>query len=186
MNQQSQKRNGPFIIESSESKYKNPWIEVVEERVIHPNGKKGLFGVVKYGNGVSVLPMDAKGNVYLTKEFHYALGEEDIEVVSGGANEGESLEEGARRELKEELGIDAKEWTDLGYTHPYTTVVDCYVRLFLVENLSFGEDAQEKTENITIVKMSLEDAVRLVMESEIKHAPSALLILKAWKYLQNR
>ncbi len=182
----SEKINGQFIIKNSVQKYKNPWIEVIEDQVIRPDGKPGIFGIVKMASGVSVLPIDDKGYVYLTKEFHYALGEEDIEAVSGGSNNGESLLETAKRELKEELGIEADEWIDLGIMNPLTTVLKSPKKLFLAKRLKFGKNNPEETEDIKLVKIKLKEAVDMVMNSEITHGQSCVLILKANEYLKKQ
>lgn len=181
----SEKRNGKFIIRSSEQKYNNPWIEVVEERVIRPDGKDGLFGLVKIGKGgIAAMPIDDEGYVYLTREFHYAIGETDIEAVGGGIDGKESFLDAAKRELKEELGIEAEEWVDLGLVNPMTTVLQAPQRLFLAKKIKFGKDSQEETENVQLVKMKLDEAVQLVMDSKITHGPSCVLIMKAYKYLR--
>src|SRR3989344_4829272 len=82
------KKYGPWMIKSSEIKYKNPWIEVREDIVIRPDGKDGIFGVVNMKAGVSILAFDDE-HVYLTKEFKYGIGAESIETISGGIDEGE-------------------------------------------------------------------------------------------------
>ena len=64
------KEHGPWKIKESVIKYKNPWIEVREDKVIRPDGKSGIFGVVNMKHGISVLPMDDEGFVYLTEEFN--------------------------------------------------------------------------------------------------------------------
>ncbi len=176
--------NGPWTINESIPKYKNPWIDVREDQVIRPDGKPGIFGVVTMKGGVSVLPLDENGFVYLTQEFHYAVGEETIEVVSGGIDEGETPLQAAKRELVEELGIEATEWTDLGLVNPFTAVVYSPANLFLAQNLSFSKSNQEGTETIKLVKVKLEEAVHMVMESKITHGPSCVLILKAKNYLK--
>lgn len=180
-----ERRNGPFVIKSSEVKYKNPWIEVVEDKVIRPDGKDGLFGVVNYGSGISILPLDSEENVYLIKEFHYALGEADIATVSGGTEDDESVEEAAKRELEEEAGIKAEKITDLGVVHPYTTIIRSSAHLFLAEDLKFVDSRQEDGEDIEMIKMPFWEAFQLVMSGSIVHAPSCVLILKAWLHLQN-
>jgi 8-oxo-dGTP pyrophosphatase MutT (NUDIX family) len=181
-----EKRNGDFIIKKSEVKYENPWIKVVEDQVIRPDGKPGIFGVVRMLGGVSALPMDDDGNVYLVDEFYYAIGRHDIEVSSGGRDKGERSVDAARRELKEELGISAKEWIDLGTVNPFTQVIESRQRIFLARGLEFGKDNPEGTENVSMVKVKLEEAVRMVMDSEITHGPSCVLILKADKYLRGK
>ncbi len=116
-------KNGPWTIKASEEKYKNPWIRVQEDKVIRPDGKDGIFGIVEMVSGISVLPLDEEGFVYLTDEFHYGLQQNSIEVVSGAIDNDEKPIEAAKRELKEELGIEAENWVDFGLINPFTTVV---------------------------------------------------------------
>ncbi|MDO9231684.1 MAG: NUDIX hydrolase [bacterium] len=179
-----EKRNGQFIIKNSVQKYKNPWIEVTEDQVIRPDGKPGIFGIVRMVDGVAVLPLDDDGFVYLTKEFHYAIEMKDVETVSGAIDENEKPIDSAKRELKEELGMEAEEWIDLGLVNPFTTVVKSSQKMFLARKLSFGEDNQEVTENIKLVKIKLEEAIKMVMNSSITHGASCVLILKAARYLR--
>ncbi len=180
-----ERRNGQFIINSSVQKYKNPCIEVTEDQVIRPDGKPGIFGIVRMKDGVSVLPLDEDGYVYMTEEFHYAIGMECIETVSGAIDGNEEPMEAAKRELKEELGIEAEEWIDLGVVNPFTTAIKSSAKIFLARKLKFGKDDQEATENIKLVKIKLEEVVKMVMDSVITHGPSCVLILKANKYLKS-
>jgi len=105
--------------------------------------------------------------------------------AQGGIDNGETIEQGFWRELKEELGIEAKEWIDLGLVNPFTTVVKSSARMFLARKLKFEKDDQEATENIKLVKVKLEKVVKMVMNNIITHGPSCVLILKADKYLKN-
>jgi len=176
------KINGPWKIKDSQEKYKNSWIRVREDQVIRPDGKDGIFGVVEMVAGVSVLPLDDEGFVYLTKEFHYAVEQEIIEAVSGAIDKNETSIEAAKRELKEELGIEAEEWIDLGMVNPFTTVIKSPATIYLARKLHFSGSNPESTEKINIIKVKFDDALKMVMESEITHGPSCVLILKAAEY----
>ncbi len=179
-----EKKNGPWVIKSTVSKYKNPWIEVNEDQVIRPDGKPGIFGIVKMISGVSVLPLDDDGFVYLTEEFRYALGRDSIEAVSGGIDGSEKPLDAAKRELEEELGIHAQEWISLGVVNPFTSVVHSPAYLFLAKKLKFSTKNPEGTEIIKTKKMKIEDAIKMVLESKITHGPTCVLILKAAHYLK--
>ena len=178
------KTNGPWKIKDSQLKYKNPWISVREDQVIRPDGKDGILGVVEMVAGVSVLPIDDKGFVYLTKEFHYAIEEDSIEVVSGAIDKDETSVEAAKRELKEELGLEADEWISLGKINPFTTVVKSPAVMYLARGIKFFEASPEGTEKIDLVKIKFDDALKMVMNSEITHGPSCVLVLKAFEYLR--
>ena len=176
--------NGPWKIKNSQEKYKNPWINVREDKVIRPDGKDGIFGVVEMVKGVSVLALDDDEHVYLTEEFHYAIEKNSIEVISGGVDKNEKPLDAAKRELKEETGILANEWIDLGIVNPFTTVIKSPSTIYLARKLQFSKANPEGTEQIKIIKIKFNDALRMVMENKITHGPSCVLILKVSEYFK--
>lgn len=179
------RRYGPWTILYRKTIFQNPWFKLVQDKVTRPDGKPGTYTVVHIIAGVSVLPIDDNGFVYLTKEFKYATGRVELETVSGGINRKESAQSTAKRELKEELGINAKKMTNLGTVNPFTATVLSPATLFIARKLSFEKARPEGTERITSIKMPLAKAVKKVLEGEITHSPSALLILKAKAFLEN-
>jgi ADP-ribose pyrophosphatase len=180
------RKHGPWTIKDSVEKYKNKWISVIEHQVLLPNGNDGIFGIVKMKGGASVLPLDKHGDVYLTKEFRFAVGRESIEVVSGGIEEGESPLDTAKRELKEELGVIATDWIPLGEVHPFTSVIDSPATLFLAKDLITDQGTSwDETEKIELLKMPFKKALQMVLDGEIIHSQSCTLILKANEYLRN-
>jgi ADP-ribose pyrophosphatase len=173
-------QHGPWKILARKEVYRDPWIEVLRDEVVRPDGKPGSHCLVRLKPGVTVLPVDEAGTVYLTEEFHYGVGRTTIEAASGGIDTDEDAEQAARRELEEELGITAGEWIDLGVCDPFTSVVVSPTRLFLARGLSFGATSPEGTEHIGCRSMPFEEAVRMVLDSRITHGPSCVAILKAW------
>lgn len=107
------KKNGNWTINETENKFENEFFKVSEDKVIPPDGKEGLYATIVIIEGVAVLPIDDDGNAYITRQFRYALGRKNLEAIAGGINKGEPLEN-AKREAKEELGIEANEWISLG------------------------------------------------------------------------
>ncbi len=175
--------HGPWQIVARNEIYRDPWVELDRDEVIRPDGQPGTHAVVRLKPGVSVLPIDDSGTVYLTEEFHYAVGRTTVEAVSGGIDEGEDPPAAARRELEEELGITAAQWLDLGLCDPFTSVVTSPTRLFLARGLTFGAASLEGTERIRCQAVSLAEAVAMVLDSRITHGPSCVLILKAYYML---
>jgi ADP-ribose pyrophosphatase len=174
------KRHGPWQIVKSKEVYSDPWFRVDRDKVIRPDGKPGTYTVVHLKPGVCVLALDEDGQVCLTEEFHYAVGRVTLEAVSGGIEPGEDPLETAKRELKEELGITAEDWRELGTVDPFTASILSPVKLYLATQLTFGTQSQEGTETICLTMMPLREAVRQVVESEITHGPTAVLLLKTW------
>lgn len=171
--------HGPWKIRNTHPIYSDPYITVTKDDVVRPDGHDGAHVKVFMKPGVSVLALDKDEDlVYLTNEFHYAIGKESIEVVSGGVEEGESTEWTAKRELKEELGIVANTWQDLGTIDPFTTIIESPTRLFVASDLSFTDTELEGTEQIECIKLPFNQALQMVMDGDIFHAPSCVAILK--------
>ena len=176
-------RRGSWTVTGSRDVYRNPWIAVREDEVVQPDGQEGVFGVVEMKPGVSVLPVDDDRTAYLVREYRYTLDRETIEAVAGGIDDGEPPEQAARGELREEAGIEAGEWIDLGVVDQLTEVVVSPTRLFLARQLTFVRPEREGSERIRTVKVPLAEAVRWVMDGTISHAASATLVLKAERVL---
>lgn len=179
------KINGPWKIKESREIYKNFWMKFREDKVVGPDGKDRSIAILEARNGVSVLPMDESGYVYLEDQFRYVMEGHSIEAGGGGVDWDENALDAAKRELQEELGIEAGEWIDLGLVNPFTSIVKSSQQLFLAKGLKFGENNQDSVENIKLVKVKLEEALRMVMDGTITYAPSCVLILKANEYLKS-
>lgn len=175
--------HGPWQILDRREVYQDPWIVVLRDEVIRPDGHPGSHCVVRLKAGVCVLAVDDAGTAYLTEEFHYGVGRVTLEAVSGGIDGAEQPEETARRELQEELGITAAEWINLGTCDPLTSVVTSPTGMFLARGLTFGPTTLEGTETLRCRPLQLDDALQHVLDGRITHAPSCVLILRAARLL---
>jgi 8-oxo-dGTP pyrophosphatase MutT (NUDIX family) len=173
-----EKKNGPWKIKESQRVFKNEFLELINDKVIQPDGEDGEYATVQMKPGVLVLAIDDEDNVYLTKQFRYALGAESLETIAGGMDEGSPLKN-AKREAKEEMGIEADEWISFGTAETDTSIVRSKAHFFVARKLKFAEPEREGTEAMKPVKIKFDEAVEKVLSGEIKHALSCLLILKA-------
>jgi 8-oxo-dGTP pyrophosphatase MutT (NUDIX family) len=181
-----ERKHGPWTIRETAEKYRDEFIAVAADSVTRPDGKPGTYATVRMKPGVSVLPVEPDGTIYLTRQFRYALGAESVEAVSGGIEDEDAAAATARKELHEELGVEAAELISLGRMDMDTAIVCSPVNLFLARGLKFTEAEQEGTERIEPFKTTLEQAVGMVLQSEITHGPSCVLILKAARFLEGR
>jgi ADP-ribose pyrophosphatase len=181
-----EQQHGPWTIQETSHKYDNQYINVREDQVVQPDGQSGMYATVEMKPGVAILPLDNNGIVYLIQQFRYALGKESIEVVCGAIDEDESPVEAALRELLAEQGIQAEEWIELGVVDVDTSIVHCPAHLFLAKHLTFTKTKRAGTESIKIVKVPLNVAGQMVMDSAITHSISSVLILKAINALQKK
>lgn len=179
------KRHGHWIIKSSECLHRDEWVEFRVDEVESLDGeRRGRYATTRMRPGVSVLAVDDEGSVRLNRQFRYAIGRESVEAVSGAIDDGEDAATAARRELREELGIEAGEWIDLGSVDAVTSQVFSPSRLFLARDLTFRETERGSAEYIEPLRIDFEEAVRMALEGEITQATTIILILKAERFLR--
>src|ERR1044071_9150359 len=178
------RKHGAWTIESAEKVYADEFVEFWVDQVLKPDGEPGRRATFRMKPGVAVLALDGEGFAHLVKTFRYAVGKECVEVVQGASEENEEPDAAARRELKEELGVESCELTDLGLVDAITSQVFSPARLFLARALRFGEPETESTETLRPFKVKFEEALRMVMDAEITQGISCTLILKASRLME--
>jgi 8-oxo-dGTP pyrophosphatase MutT (NUDIX family) len=141
------------------------------------NGKEKVHHVAQRNTVVSIIPLTDKYEVYLISQYRYMLEKTVLEAVAGYVDKGESTIAAARRELREEIGISALQLEELARIEMAGSVFKSKVHLFLAKDLEIGENHLDESEEITVVKMSLAEAVEKVMLGEINHAVSMIGIL---------
>jgi len=153
--------------------YENPWLSIRHEDVVTPAGTPGIYGVVSFKNkAVGVIPIDAQGNTYLVGQYRYALNEYSWEIPEGGCPLGTDPLATARRELKEETGLEAQTWTQIARIHTSNSATDEEGFLFIAEDLTEGEHEPEETEQLRLWKLPLAEAVEMATTSRITDALS--------------
>lgn len=159
--------------------YENDWMQVREDRVINPGGGKNDYGHVHFKNrAVAILPLDEDDNTWIVGQDRYTLGEWSWELPMGGAPLDERPQIAAKRELREETGLVASDWTELMQLHPSNSITDEVGIVFIARGLSEGQTEFEETENLEIRKLPLADAVKMAVSGEITDAISVAALLR--------
>ncbi|MCD0453760.1 NUDIX hydrolase [Actinocorallia sp. API 0066] len=137
---------GRVRTESSREIYRNAWMSLREDRIVHPDGTPGLYSVVDKPTCACVIPVE-NGGFHLVDQFRYPVGRRSWEFVQGTwPHDGPPGEDLARAELAEETGLRARSVDLLGSIAiaPGLTSQTCDV--YLATGLTHGEHAREATE----------------------------------------
>ena len=177
---ENEKVPNPWKTLSEKEVYSNPWIKISHHEVINPSGGKGIYGVVSFRNkAIGVVPVDDEMHTYLVGQFRYTLNEYSWEIPEGGGPEGEEPAITAVRELREETGLQALSIELLGKIHTSNSVTDEVGFLFLAKDLKQLDSSPEETEDITVRRIPLAQAVQMVESGEITDSLSMTGILLA-------
>ncbi len=176
---------GKQKILSSKTVFKSKLFHVTED-VVEAKDKKYHFSTVHAGSTAAVIPITSKGEIYLISEYRYLFGQYILGVIAGVIEEGETSLQAAKRELKEEGGMEAGQWELIAKLVPMRNIVKNEVYVFLAKDLEITKQNLQDEEEIEIVKITIQEAVKKIMNGEIFHSPSVAGILLLDKLKQQK
>ena len=156
--------------------YENPWIEILHDDVVRPDGKPGIYGVVHFRHlAIGVVPLDTESDcVLLVGQFRYTMNHYSWEIPEGGGRFDEFPEAAARRELAEETGHVGGEWRELGRAELSNSVTDEVTILFVATGLEAGPASPEGTEQLQMRWVAFGEVMAMIARGEIADAMTIL------------
>lgn len=166
---------------SSRTVYDNPWMTIIEDKVINPRGGENDYGHVHFkSKAIAIVPLDDEGNTWIVGQHRYTIGEYSWEVPMGGSHSGEDPIDTASRELKEETGLTAATLTPLMRLHTSNSITDEEGFAFVARDLEFGEPDFDEMEDLAIRKLPLTEAIEMIRRGEITDAISVAALLRVY------
>ena len=152
--------------------YKGIIVDLRRERVVLPNGVAVTLEVVRHPGASAVVALDEHEHVVLVRQYRHAAGGFIWEIPAGKLDPGEPPDSCARRELREEAGLDAAEMTPLGMIFTAPGFCDEQIHLFLARHLTAVEQQLEADEVLTIERVPLRQALAMIRSGAIHDAKS--------------
>jgi 8-oxo-dGTP pyrophosphatase MutT (NUDIX family) len=160
--------------------YENRWIRVREDRVLRPDGREGIFGVVEIRPSVGVVAVNDTGDTVLVGQWRYPQNSYSWEIPRGGSNPGEQDPlVVAARELREEAGVAAERWRPLGAVQVCNGVTDDVQHLYLATGLRLVGTAPDVEEEIAVRWVPFPQAVQMALDGDITEVCSVAALLRA-------
>ncbi len=169
--------NDPYRRVSKREVYRNPWLAVEVHEIVHPTGAPGEHVLVLSGRASAVLVVEDDAFIFASQP-RFGARAVYLEIVKGGADDGETAFDCAKRELREELGLEASEWTPLGRAYEIPSIMDAPVELFLATGLTRVATDQEHVEDVRLVRMPITDAYEAARDGRIDDAVTLAALLR--------
>lgn len=175
----------PYFTLSSELLHERKYVRFLHDKVQIGDTKKD-YSYISVDDGVGIVALNEKGEVALVGQWRYPIKEYHWEIPAGMTEAGETPLENAKRELMEEAGVHAKEWTALGSYQMDPSKMDQQNHLFLARQLTVGKSSPMEDEQIENLWIPLEEALQLVENGTIRDGFTAIGLLRAQAFLQKK
>jgi ADP-ribose pyrophosphatase len=173
----------PFEVTGSQETAQDGNLALRRDRVRWPDGSEADYRVVEGPNSVYVVPFGKGGTTVLVRQWRHTWRTTSWEVPAGTMEPGEEPLACAQRELAEEAGFIADEWTALGKTRG-TAVLTGEQHLFLARGLRRVQRTPEPTERDMILReVPFRTALDAALQGEIEHAGSIAALVRAARAL---
>ncbi len=169
----------PWVTHSSDVVYDNAWIEITHRTVTTPSGTDGIYGVVHFKNlAIAVVPIDDHDHTWLVGQYRYAVDQYSWEVPEGGGQLDEDPADAARRELREECGLDATQLDLLFSCELSNSVSDERANIYIATGLTPAPTNPDDTEVLKLRRLPVDEAIAMALSGEITDALSLMALLR--------
>lgn len=159
--------------------YKGLIVSVTVETVTLPNGKQPRVEIVHHPGGAAAVALDSNRRVCLLRQYRPVFRDWIWELPAGKLDPGEGPLATAQRELIEEAGVQAGQWTDLGGIYSSPGVFSEIVYLYLARDLTAVPAATEEHELLEVHWVPFDEALRRAATGEIADGKTVSGLVRA-------
>lgn len=169
-----------FEVLESEVVFRGRVFDVHRDLIGYPDGRKARVDMVVHEGAVTIVPVDQEGFIWFIRQYRHPAGKILLELPAGVLEKGENPEEGAKREIREEIGMAAGHLQKLGGIYLAPGYSSEYLTIFLATQLSSDPLEADEDEMIEIERIRIVDAFRIAEAGSIEDAKTlaALLLVR--------
>ncbi len=159
---------------------------VLDLRVDTVEGPSGITTreIVDHSEAVTILPYEAPNTVYLIHQFRKAVEVILIEAPAGCLETGEDALVGAKRELKEETGFEARKLIKVGEMYMAPGFCNEFMHYYIAQELTPGDTAFDDDETMTLKPYAIGDVFDMIRQKKIIDAKTIMGMYFLNEYLQ--
>jgi 8-oxo-dGTP pyrophosphatase MutT (NUDIX family) len=148
------------------------------------DGREHVLDFIRHPGAAAVVALDAQERVCVVRQYRHAVADFLWEIPAGKLDPGEAPDVCAMRELQEETGVQAREWTSLGQFLPAPGIFTEVIHLYLARGLLVGDASPDVDEELELQWLPFADALQRVQRGEWNDGKTAMALLRAQSHLQ--
>lgn len=169
---------------SSQQIFAGNFIKVMRDEVELPNGTHSSREYIKHGGAVAVFALDKNQNLVMERQYRHPVRQVAIEVPAGKIDPNEELLTCGKRELLEETGYIAHQWTYLGEILPCIGYSTEKIYFFLAEKLEYRAQSLDEGEFLEVYLQPLQEVLREAYTGKITDGKTLAGLMLLQGYLQ--
>ena len=172
-------KRGPWTLLEENERYRSPWIVVSQHEVIDPGGQRGIYGVVHFENiALGVVALDEHMNTWIVGQYRYPIEAYSWEIPEGGGRRDIPPLDSAKRELREEAGIEAERWREILRMDLSNSASDEHAILYVAQGLTFHAPQPDHDEELELRKLPFDELYAMVARGEVLDSLTVAAVLK--------
>jgi ADP-ribose pyrophosphatase len=171
---------------SSKEVFKGKLLHVFLDEALLPDHSRSTREWIMHPGACAVVPVFENGDIMLIRQFRYPMKQIFWEVPAGKIDPGETQDETALRELKEEAGLVTTDFDYVGHFYPGIGYSDEVIHIYLAWNLKTTDQQTDDDEFVIKERIPFSEAIEMVHTGEINDGKTVICLLRAWELWQKR
>ena len=169
----------PFLTLTSQTVWSCPWYSIRQDQIILPNGQPGVYNVIVKAPAVWIIPVTPDGQIALIYTYRYTVNDWCWEIPAGSIKPGQTPQEAAMDELREEVGGTAAAWSYVNQFYAANGICNEVGHIFLATGVTLSHPDHEPAEVIQVHTKPIAEVLEMARSGQITDGPSALALLLA-------
>lgn len=172
-------KRGPWTTLKEEVRYETPWIRVSHHDILDPSGREGIYGTVHFKNlAIGVVALDPDLNTWIVGQYRFPIEAYSWEIPEGGGKRDIPPLDSAKRELREEAGIEAQNWREILRMDLSNSASDEHAILYVAQDLSFFTPQPDHDEELELKKLPFNELYAMVQRGEVRDSLTVAAVLQ--------
>ena len=172
---------------SSELVYTGDYLKVYRDTVSLPNGASSYREYLKHPGAVMIIPVFDNGDVLVERQYRYPMRKVFVEFPAGKKDAGEAPLETAQRELLEETGYTAQNYTHITDIHNALAYCDEVIHFYIAEDLrDSGQQKLDDNEFVQVMRVPLVELMNWIRQGWVPDVKTQLGAFWLQDYLSKK
>ncbi len=164
-------------LEKREKIYEGKFIDFYVDHILINRKVKTKREYIKYPKAVGIIPVTEDNKIVMVEQYRYTNNLYSLEIPAGKLDEGESEEDGVHRELREEIGYDARDIERMYEYYPAISYSKEKLVIYIARNLEKSALPPDEDEFILTKYYTLDELIDMIKDNKITDSKTILSLL---------